>query len=464
MRGLASFITLSVAVLTACGGGGGGEGDSVSGSQTPNQYYSSTALSKTFNNEIFHTNDFEYIQAYGSTYLLLVGGKTNEIINQESDFLDSYARAFKITNGIVGEVDSKLNIVDTKSNQPQSIIKYDFNGDGVKDFVIGTFGPDAGSTPGAKDIVLESDINGWKLVTTPNVNFPTESVAVGSIGSETFFYSSSQLCLNSNYSPFFTIKRNGQFIADDSWLPDYMRGSTYQSPCSQQEYIGATVYDVDDDGNDDLILGTSDDAQRITWTNYVGSQIIFGNGIDFKGRNINLPPTMFDVNGVNNTTVQSIAATKLWNNEVYILISYYQSNVLGNPAIGGGIQLIRYKNGNVTDVTAQAFTGHPTFNANGSEPYQFGGPMGIKFVDVNRDNCLDIVSNRKPGLWINDCNGQFVWGYDFIKQFINTDRLFFYENGSNFGFITPYGSEENGKYNHLKALRNIPTPSNGRFD
>jgi hypothetical protein len=339
-----------------------------------------------FTSEIFATNDYESVEAFGSTYLVLIGGKTNSTLSTAGDFLDSRARIIRIQGGEPTESDSRLSAGSTVSNQPQAIRAFDMNGDGVKDFVIGAYGPDVPELPGARDFVLESGPDGWQAANVPSPNFPTEAVAAGRIGDDTFFLSSSQLCGINNYSPYLTIRRNGIYTTTDLLLPDFMRANANPPPCGQQSFIGAHAFDVNGDGHDDLILGAADDAGRVTWSNYVGGQILFGNGTDFRGARMQLPPTKFDVGGTPNTTVQYITATRLWNDETYILLSYYQSNVLGNPAVGGGIQLIKYSNGQLTDVTLDAFSGHPTFNSTGEDPYSFGGPFNMKFIDVNGES------------------------------------------------------------------------------
>jgi hypothetical protein len=65
---------------------------------------------------------------------------------------------------------------------------------------------------------------------------------------------------------------------------------------------------------------------------------------------------------------------------------------------------------------------------------------------------------------VNDCVGQFVWAYPYISEFVNSDRLFVYNNESRFGFITPEGNETSGIYRHIKPVKPIPTPRNGAFE
>ena len=412
-------------------------------------------------------NDFEYVTAYGSTYLLLVGGETANPMHSPSipqDFLQSQAKVIRVNNGTLAATDSYLTLASTLANGPARIVKYDLNGDGILDFVIPAFGPDAGTDPGSNSVVLESSPSGWVAKNLPFNLLAADGVAIGNLGAKKFLYFSVSACGPNNWSPQLVIRdTNGTYSIDNTKIPSYLQPTLGGPTCTQQEYLGATAFDVDGDGNDDLILGTSDDATKSLQPSYVGSVVLFGNGTDLKSRSAQLPPTVFNQRGVKNTTVQIITPARI-SNTTYLLVSYYQANTLGNPSVGGGIQLLKYDttSSTVVDVTNTSFSGHVTSNTTGTAPYAYGGPFNTKFIDVNSDGCLDIVTSRTPGLWVSDCHGSFVWAFDkYLAPFVTGDKLFMYDTGTDASFVIP--SSNDASFTLIKRLQNIPTPVNGSF-
>jgi hypothetical protein len=481
---------LCMLLVAGCGGGSaptgpaanGGEPAAGSGSTSaigsatpsPEPYFRSEKLTLTFDtwsaNTVFITNQSEFVDAYGSTWLLLIGGETASPAPPRfstSDFKDSVARVFRIGPDGVTTGDPRLDAAATVSNQPQDIVAADLNGDGIKDWVIGAYGPDSPETPGGVPVVLESGSNGWTRQVLPATPFPTESIATGRIGTRPFVYVSSQLCLD-RYKPYLLIRdADGTWKKDTSGLPSFLL-QTPGKVCDQQGYIGVAAVDLDRDGHDDLVLGIADDAWRSTFPNYRGGIVLFGDGNGFNsGRTVALPPTPFNASGVRNTTVQKIRAERLWGDETYLIVSYSQANALGTPAVGGGIQLLRYDRvqGVMRDVTASSFSGNKTFDDTGVGLYSWGGPFNLWFLDVNDDGCVDLVTSRRAGLWINDCSGQFVWGGHFVQEFVRDDRLMPYRAGSEVGFLAPDPGERGGErgYSHIRRARLLPTPKNGTF-
>ncbi|MFM1987409.1 MAG: hypothetical protein RJA99_366 [Pseudomonadota bacterium] len=485
-RSPALVLTLA---LAACGGGSGGPGPAApTGSTSPDAalaapaapaapaaaeapYFRVEKLAPTFApwspGSVFNTNHSEFVEAYGATWLMLVGGETTDPAPPSfglQDFRDSAARVLRIgTDGFtVG--DPRLDPAMTVSNQPQEIARADLNGDGFDDWVIGAFGPDTPETPGGQAVVLESGPSGWTRRPLPAAPFPTEAVVAGRMGTRAFVYVSSQLCGWNRHQPYLLVREpDGSWVRDDARLPAFLRQSP-GSTCDQQGYIGVAAVDVDGDGHDDLVLGTADEANRVTYPNYRGSIVLFGDGDGFaSGRTLALPPTRFDVDGVRNTTVQTIRAARPWNGDLHLVVSYYQANVRGRPAIGGGLQMLRYDRteARFVDVTDTAFVGHPTFDPTGTGAYPFGGPFNLVFVDVNDDGCVDLVTSRRAGLWVNDCAGRFVWAGDLIAGFARSDRLFPFRAGGEVGFLTPDAGERG--YLWIRRGRLLPTPVGGRF-
>ncbi len=288
------------------------------------------------------------------------------------------------------------------------VLTYDFNGDGRMDIFFAASGPDVANPNGTQSKVAIS--SGSQYVAAPmqsQVSF-LHSAAVGRAAGLPVIYAGA--LWGENKIPFLYVYNNGAFSVDRTMLPSLVTASTTDpwAPTVEKPlraFTASKIGDVTGDGIDDLILGIESLPSHATSAGpAVGNYLVTGTEQGWaNGQVIKLPDPSFIA--IQDVLVLDIEIADLFNsgrNDIILNYTYkYESR---------GIQILRNLGNSVfEDVTTDML---------GTSAYLNQWPESeIRVIDINGDNCLDIVlpffkgkANSKlfGEVFLNDCKGAFV--------------------------------------------------------
>lgn len=295
-------------------------------------------------------------------------------------------QAFK-NNGLMSFSSNSAFIGNNEAVHPRSYVVADYNGDGKSDLFIADHGTDVSPFPGQANKLFLQNTTG-KLVDSP-ANIPsqpdfshyTTAADIDADGDIDIYVSN--IWGQALVGPYFLINNgNGNFTKMTSNFPAAIQNLN-------QVYMSSIFADIDNDNDQDLILGAVDNS------NLVSDLILLNNGTGTFTPGSALPPRY------GNASWGTVGITKGdFNNDGFV--DLVMSTLVGYQTCMVQL-LLNNGNGTFSDHTSNIPQNWPTSNT------------WIKWIeagDINNDGHLDLVFATHfaatPKLYYNNGNGFFT--------------------------------------------------------